>query len=508
MKKVLLVIIDALATRVVEPAMNSNALPVFKELKKRGEYSSQCISIFPSITPAATCSLVTGAYPIDHGIAGAYWYDHTKDEIAYFGADLSAIFKEGFDHYIRDFQIRLNAERLQYPTVFERIERHGRLIDSVVNFMWYKGTVSHPATAPFLMKMIPGTDLAEEMQGPHQMYLGDFVSTPLDDGAPVARGGITRRFGFHDDATADYLLAMARSGPLPDFTLAYFPNNDFVSHDVGPVDALETLQQVDATLGEVIEEQGGMDRFLEEYVVLMTGDHSQSDLDEDARVDLNEVLRDFQVVDAGADWQNGEDLMICPNMRSAQIYMRPDRWEGRAEVIDALLTCPGVDQVIWSDFENGLTDSDEATFHVYTGDRGTLTFRQAWNGNTDGIDELGNRWAWQGNLETLDATVDDQLQLRYGNYPNAFERIANCISEQTGNIWVTATLGKEFCLPGIHTNSGGSHGSLHALDSTSPLFAAGLPDNLKLPQPSRIVDVTPLALQILEIQPICDSYKR
>src|SRR5690606_38579858 len=104
-------------------------------------------------------------------------------------------------------------------------------------------------------------------------------STPLLGNTLAARGGVTRRFGFHDDNTADYLLGMAEQDCLPDFTLAYFPNNDFDSHAEGPENAVSTLQAVDGHLGKLIEILGGIDQFLEKHVLLMTGDHSQSDLD-------------------------------------------------------------------------------------------------------------------------------------------------------------------------------------------------------------------------------------
>ena len=74
MKKVLLIIIDALASRVVQPALNSNRLPNFNRLYEAATLRSESISIFPSITPAATSSLITGVYPQKHGISGAYWY--------------------------------------------------------------------------------------------------------------------------------------------------------------------------------------------------------------------------------------------------------------------------------------------------------------------------------------------------------------------------------------------------------------------------------------------------
>ncbi|MCA9022111.1 MAG: alkaline phosphatase family protein, partial [Planctomycetaceae bacterium] len=73
MKKVILVIIDALASRVVQPALQKGLLPNFQQLIERGVLRRECTSIFPSITPAATCALATGAYPFEHGISGAYW---------------------------------------------------------------------------------------------------------------------------------------------------------------------------------------------------------------------------------------------------------------------------------------------------------------------------------------------------------------------------------------------------------------------------------------------------
>jgi len=497
MKKVLLIVIDALATRVVLPALQEGKLPNIQRLVDRGALNPECTSIFPSITPAATCSIVTGAYPFEHGISGAYWYDTNTDEIAYFGSDLPAIMNEGMDRYINDFQVKLNMERLQTPTLFERIEQHGALSDAVVNFMWYRGTVEHQTTTPTLLKLTPGVSLASHMRGPHNMFLGDFVSTPLDGTPLTARGGLLRRFGFHDEATADYLLALAEQDALPDFTLAYFPNNDFNSHAEGPENAVPTLQAFDEHLGQLFEAQGGIDKMLEEFAILITGDHSQSDLDENPAVDLNEVLDQFPLVDAGSTWEASEEMKVCPNMRSAQIYMRPELWARRGEVIDCLLQCDDIDQVIWSDHESGLNDSNEAAFHVHTQDRGHLVFQPALEKKGTAVDCYGTPWVWKGDLTTVDAHVSSSGEIEYGDYPNAFERIATSFSENTGNLWVTARLGKEFCLPAMKCNQAGSHGSLHYLDSTAPLITAGLPQGFALPDTLRIIDIAPICLQLL-----------
>ncbi|QDU09816.1 alkaline phosphatase family protein [Gimesia aquarii] len=500
MKKVLLIIIDALATRVVLPALQDGKLPNIQKLVDLGSLIPECTSIFPSITPAATCSIVTGAYPFEHGISGAYWYDTNSDEIAYFGSDLPAIINEGMDRYINDFQVKLNMDRLQIPTLFERIEQHGALRDAVVNFMWYRGTVEHETTTPALLKLTPGVSLASSMRGPHSMFLGDFVSTPLYGTALSARGGLSRRFGFHDEATADYLLALAEQNALPDFTLAYFPNNDFDSHAEGPENALPTLQAFDEHLGQLFETQGGIEKMLEEFAILITGDHSQSDLDENPAVDLNEVLEKFPLVEAGKPWEAHEDMKVCPNMRSAQIYMRPELWTRRTEVIDCLLKCNDIDQVIWSDHESGLNDAKKAAFHVHTQDRGRLVFQPALEKQGNAVDCYGTPWVWKGDLSAVDAQVTSNSEIQFGDYPNAFERIATSFSENTGNLWVTARLGKEFCLPTMKCNLAGSHGSLHYLDSTAPLIAAGLPSQFELRSSLRIIDIAPICLQLLSLE--------
>lgn len=500
MKKVLLVIVDALATRVVKPAIERGDLPNFRRLAEAGMFLPECLSIFPSITPAATCSLVTGGYPFEHGISGAYWYDTEHDEVAYFGDDLLAILHEGIGRYINDFQVKLNQDRLKAPTIFERIENNGNLSDAVINYLWYRGRFEQSVSTPLLLKILPGVALKETLSGPKKMYLGDFVATEIDGEKPSVSGGLARRYGFHDDITADFLLQLAEKNALADFTLAYFPNNDFDSHSEGPQNALSTLKKVDEHFGRLFELKGGLEQFLSEFAILITGDHSQSDLEEAPAVDMNQVLEKFEIVAAGAPWRNGEELMVCPNMRAAQIYLRPDLWNRRQDVIDELLRSDDIDQVILCDNDGCLKQAQTASFHIYTRDRGTLQFEVA-DGQKDQVeDQFGNSWRWKGNLSTVDGQVVEG-KLTFGDYPNAFERIATSFFEATGQMWVTARLGKEFCLPDTGSNKKGSHGSLHRDDSTAPLILAGLPEGLNLPSRMRGVDVSPLCLEILGLQP-------
>jgi predicted AlkP superfamily pyrophosphatase or phosphodiesterase len=49
------------------------------------------VSIFPSITPAATTAIVTGAYPAENGIAGRRGTTPERREVAYYGDDFWVI---------------------------------------------------------------------------------------------------------------------------------------------------------------------------------------------------------------------------------------------------------------------------------------------------------------------------------------------------------------------------------------------------------------------------------
>lgn len=497
LKPVLLIIIDALATRVANVAINDGRLPTMARLAKHGQYRQHCWSMFPSITPAATCTLHTGVYPQRHGVAGAYWYDPNADRVAYYGDDIWPILQHGHGRFFHEFQITLNYDHLRVPTVFEIAQEANRRT-ACVNSMWFRGKTAHDVKIPLLFKLIPGVRPAKTILGPDILCLADFVSTDPDGGNKplTASGGATRRYGFHDETTGEYLKELARRDPLPDLTIAYFPNNDYESHDKGPLNAIEALQFVDDTLAELFEIRGGFDAFLKETAVLITGDHSQSDTlddDEERSISLDEVLSDFSLVPAGKEWENGEQVMACPNMRAAQIYTRGTA-NLRERVMRALLADPRIDQVLWAEPVNGKAEA----FHVQTRDRGDLRFQPGRKLRQWGRDPFGGEWSWEGDLAAVDGHLDGE-KLTFGDYPNAFERIAGGFFDESGHLFVTARVGSEFVLAGTTTHAGGSHGSLHALDSTSPLITAGLPDGITIPDPVRTVDLVPLMLASLNL---------
>jgi hypothetical protein len=499
MKKVLLVVVDALASRVVGPAMEQGRLPHFAALAQAGRVHWDCTAIFPSITPAATAALVTGMYPAHTGVTGAYFYDSDEDRVHYYGDDTWAILGKGISKFFEDFLVHLNRDQLRSETIFQKVERAG-MRAGCLNYLWYRGDLQHQVRVPWLLSMLPGIERSKTVLGPSLLSLGDFVSDSFSESGKILKGpgGLFRRYGFNDGSTAAQLLMLAQERAFPDFTVAYFPDNDFDSHHNGPQAALTTVEKVDKALGELMASYGGIDPLLESLAIVITGDHAQSDLPLDQQetgILLDDVLREYSIVPAGENWGDGDQLLICPNMRAAQIYLRHGYWDQREAIIQDLLGDERIDQVIWREAQT----TGECHFFVQTARHGKLEFWIGEGGQT-AVDAYGNPWSWKGALASVGGQIGEQSVIEFEDYPNALERIAATFSDsESGDIWVTSHLGYEFRLDAMSVHRRGSHGSLHKQDSLSPLILAGVPESLCPRQTPRSVDVVPLCLSLLEL---------
>jgi hypothetical protein len=492
--KVLLVVIDAATPHVVCPAIQTGRLPVMRRLAEAGTMHSRSATMFPSITPAATSTIITGAYPAEHGIAGASWFDSARQEVAYYGDDFWIILREGFGAFINDFLLRLNGDRMRAPTLFEMVERAGRSA-ACLNYLVFKGSFPHKVNVPGVMAALPGVPFTETVEGPSMLCLGDFVGTRTAHGhKPDDKGGLLHRFGMDDASTGAMLRDLAEKRALPDFTVAYFADNDYVSHEVGPIAALPVVARVDQMLGAAFEAAGGLDRFLHDTAVIITSDHGHCDVlnDPSVVIRLDRLLADFRQADLGSAWEPKDEIMICPNMRAAQIYVRHPRPEVIELIASGALLDSNVDQVIWRSRLTGGSSGYTVMTH-----RGRMTFARD---NAGAADDFGGLWSWSGEAAAM-ALQQDGRALHFSDYPNAFERIAGVLDlDQSGEIWVTAKPGCEFEVPGGKAHVGGaSHGALHALDSLSPVIVAGGSAPTRLPFAMRSLDIAPLCMEILGI---------
>ena len=498
-KPVLLVVIDALAPRVVESELAEGRLPHFAALMERGRATTGS-SIFPSITPAATTAIATGHYPANTGILGAYWYEEQEDEVAYFGSDIWVIAKEGPGTFFEDFLVKLNEKYLEIDTIFNLVERNGMLA-ACLNYLCFHGPHEKPVHTPVLLSLMAGGAGAVTtpvVHGPSVHLLGNLIHPDWLPADPELKSPFTR-WGFNDDRTGAALTALAAADALPDFTLAYFPENDFQSHKHTPQGAAGRLTNVDGYLGEVFDLYGGIDAFLERFAVIVTGDHAQCDMvegEENCGIDMHELLAEF-TVSAPTGPIAGDEVFPCPNMRAVQVYRNNKSSVRIRRLVEVLLADDRVDLVAWQDPENPEHyhvrnhKGHEFDFLAVEGDR------SGKDGQTV-TDDYGNRWYTCGNLAAVDAVAEDG-RVAYGDYPNALERVAGSFAHASGAFWCSAKEGYSFKTPDTEVyEGGGSHGSLHHSDSVTQMIFAGLPEDVyDFSKPLRLVDITPICLRTL-----------
>jgi hypothetical protein len=467
-----------------------------QRLVEAGAYMDTCTTIFPSITPAATTSIITGEYPASSGILGASWFDEQSNDVAYYGDDFWVVAREGFRAFLDDFLIRLNGDRLVAPTLFETVERAGLAAGSL-NYLIFKGIHDHEVEMPAAFRLLPGVRKKEIVRTPSVIAIGDFLTTRTMRGKPLDDvSGALHRFGMDDASTNRMLLEVAEDKVFPDFTVAYFADNDYRSHEVGAHDALSVVERVDRGLGAAFDMYGGIDKLLQDMYVIITSDHGHCDILADrerAVICLDKSLADFNQATLGKPWQPGDEIMVCPNMRSAQVYFRNPTAPAMRRAIAASLATPGVDHVIY----RGVDIAGVRDHYFLASAKGTLEFWRGATGNNHARDAFGNTWSWLGELTVVDARIEDGM-FAWNDYPNAFERLAGILEhENSATLWVTAKPGCEFEVPGSAAHVGGSsHGGLHALESYCPLIVAG-PERITLPRHLRTVDVAPLCLNLL-----------
>tara|TARA_R110002049_G_scaffold305056_3_gene501142 strand:- start:95499 stop:97091 length:1593 start_codon:yes stop_codon:yes gene_type:complete len=502
MKRTVLFVVDALSEDIVSEWIGNAKLPSIQTMLRLGGKLRPCTSIFPSITPAATCSIATGHYPAGHGIEGACWYDADNNDSAYFGDDIKLAMQEGLHEYLVDFGDRMNYERLQVPLVYEHFHQHGTE-SACINYMWFRGPHVHSRSTPLTLRLVAG-GLVTDVRGPKFLKLGDFVHSLPDDAKDVAgmQTGLLNRYGFNDETTAAVMMSLAKSDSLPAFSLAYFPLNDDVGHSDGLHHAASVcVEAFDEFLGEFVEAIGGWELVGSEYSFLIVGDHSQTEwIDKTPRqVELDKVFEDFKRADTAAGFVDDDELLIGPNMRAAAVYLSKHCKRSLDEIAQLAIEHDGIDQAIHRQRD----EHDGNAWTIRTKDRGRLTFYRANESDADSPevvrDRYGNFWKVRGDLAALDLTRGPDGELIDGNYPNPLERIEGAFPSGSSPVWLTAQPDSEFVIVESSSHGAGSHGSLNLADSKAALLTSRdiNTDQLPAPESPRIVDVMDLCLASL-----------
>lgn len=499
-RRLLLVVIDGLGSDPLRRALADGHAPNIRSLLDAGARFDDAISPFPSLTPVCLASIITGAGPDQHRIPSLGWYDRGKDRFIEYGSSFAAAAVEGTWRGVQDVVLDLNHMHLAEdpPTLFERVQDSGMRAASI-NYLVSRGRTRHSIKHDYGPVRRATKRLGvHSLYGPDHLYFGELYGSlrPL-----LPQVGFKRPRDWGGGHIARWL--MRNTGV--EFVLLYLGQHDVASHKAGPDSTQKAIRVADRALGRAMGSMGGIEPFLERFAVMLCADHGQTPVTEHAA--LEDVFDDVDLYrgpKAGRPASECELAVIGSN-RVAMAYRTKQRHHGTKEdhgspedrwIAERACESPATDIAVFA---------DDGELVILNGQGGELRARRDLEHGTPTLrSALGHdprdRWVIAGDRELLDLQVDDDV-LRYGNYPDALQRIASATScVNTGDVLVSAVPGYEFTDIGGSAHAGGSHGSLHVTDSTAPLISIGIdgatPDGLGT---VRLTDIAPLAAAHLGI---------
>jgi hypothetical protein len=287
---------------------------------------------------------------------------------------------------------------------------------------------------------------------------------------------------------------------LFDFLLFSLPDNDTHSHEAGPHQQIESIEAADRQLERLMRAGGGIEAFLREHAVIVVADHSHAPVER--TIAFQDAFAPFDVLAPSGRGADKARIALCPSQRAAQLYSLVDVDERAAlvaELVETALQTEGVDLAMH--LERGRPAQG-----VISGASGVLRFRPAGagaagaEGGPDAVlvrDSRGERWSLEGDHAVLGAVVEDGLLVTPA-YPDALARVWAALTCPTsGDVLLSAAPGWEFPDWGEqHHVGGGSHGSLHAVDSLGALVYHGVraPEARERDGAWSIIDVAPMVL--------------
>jgi hypothetical protein len=465
-RKLCLIVVDSLRTDMLLRAIADDLAPNFGALVERGALVDDCVSSFPSVTPVACSEIVTGVGPDRHAISGMNWYHRAERRYVEYGSSLEATRAFGLFRTLYDTVYNMNMAHLSHEveTVFERLGDAG-VRTAVTPFLIYRGRRRHELSLEGLMRRVAvAANFRHAVWGPDELFYGELYASRKVPCRPTLA-----RPGTRDAYSACVGRELVRED-LYDFLLFSLPDNDHHTHVNGVRAMSQSIAHADWSFGEIVDEAGGIEAFLDDHAVILVADHAQTDVHK--RVPLAEAL--------GQDWAvlapNGgpaasaasAELAVSPTARAAGVYVLAEGDRGaraRRAVRRRLRATRGVDLVAWLSFENG--GEPEA---VVQRSRGELRFRPG----SQAVDRRGTRWDLDGDQRVLQISRPDGV-LDSVTYPDALGRLWSALrAPNAPDLLASLAPGYECVDWGGATHVGGaSHGALLAGDSHGPLVLCG-----------------------------------
>jgi hypothetical protein len=496
--KLVLCVIDAMAPAMLERAVAEGVAPMLATLMQRGRYIPDCVAAFPSVTPVCAASIVTGVAQDEHRIPGMNWFDREENRYVEYGSSFRAAQRFGIVRQLTDTVYNMNRAHLSADTltVFESLD-DAEVRTAGTTYLMYRGRHRHEPQRDSALTRFAARLMRHPVMGPRELFYADiFASRDTGCRSGLGMPGVRDR---HSGCVSAYMV----EHDLFDFLLLSLPDNDWYSHKHGPEGQVHSIAQADLQLARVFNAGGGIDRFLEEHAVIAMADHSQAPVQR--TIALQDELAELGVLSPKEGREGGKEgvrgtgtdgaqIAVCPSQRGAMVYALNDceRDAMRASVVTRALGLEGVDLVLWLE-RDARNAPREAV--VASAERGELRFAPGDAVADPGAvvsDPRGQSWSIEGELEALDASVEDGTLLT-PSYPDALARVWSALTCATsGEVLLSAAPGYEFLdWGGAAHVGGGSHGSLHASDSLGALVLCGIAPTEE-PAQWAIRDVAPL----------------
>ena len=457
----MLAVIDGMKPAALERAIETGRAPVLRAIRDRGTYVAGCAAMFPSVTPVCATSIATGVRQDEHRIPAMCWYDRDERRYVDYGSSFASSRRMGFSRQLKDLIYNMNAVHLpaDVPTVFEQLDDAG-VRTAGTTYLIYRGRHEHRPAKDSPLSRLASTLIRRPVMGPRELFYADVFSSRETGcsstlGLPGARDQ-------HTGCVGSYLLER----DLCDFLLFSLPDNDTHSHKHGPEAQVASIAEADRQLERLALAAGGVKAFLDAWAVIAVADHSHAPIEHTVPLEAALEAR-FEVLAPSGRRADEAEVALCPSQRSAQLYALG---EERAAVVGRLVeTALELDGV------------DVACFRAPDGDgviaRGSRdAYRELrFAPGTSVEDARGERWRVHGDLGVLGARIDG-VRLSSPDYPDALARVWAALTCPTsGDVVLSAAPGWEFPdWGGVDHVDGGSHGSLHAVDSLGALVFCGV----------------------------------
>jgi hypothetical protein len=480
--KLILAVIDGMNPEALERAVAAGGAPVLEQVIARGTYVPGAIAAFPSVTPVCATAIATGVRQDRHGIPGMNWYHRDEARYVEYGSSLRAAIRHGIANQLRDLVYEMNASHLSAETIFEALDDAG-VRTACTTYLIYRGRHEHQVSRRGGLTRLVRTIMREPALGPRELFYADiFESRETDCRSQLGLPGVR-------DRHAGCVGAQLVRDDLFDFLLLSLTDNDTHSHKRGPDAQTASIAHADRQLQRLADAAGGVEPFLDRYAVIAAADHGHAPVLR--RADLVAPFADIGVLapTPSSEADAGAQIAVCPSQRFAMLYvLDPERRDALLpELLSRARTLHDVDLTMHR------SGPQEGAIAAAGGRSGELRFAPGG----DVRDARGGTWSVEGDLDVLDARIEDGL-LVSDEYPEPLSRVWAALDcARSGEVLLSAAAGCEFPdWGGAAHVGGGSHGSLHRSDSLGALAFCGVapPDGTPRGGVWAIEDVADLSL--------------